>query len=147
MEAQMNRIKVKRLVMAGAVTLLVFIAVEFLVESVIGQALFGRLLEEWYHTLDAPTWGVTNIVLNILIALVNCTILTWLYAALRPMFGVGTKTALITSAFALFFVAAFAANGVNLGLYPLPVALTEWGVQLVELPIAIIAGARFYEGE
>jgi hypothetical protein len=146
MEAQMNRIKVKRLVLAGAVTLLVFIAVEFIVESVIGKVLLGGLIEKWHQTLAIPRWGVANSVLNVLIALVNCTILTWLYAALRPMFGVGTKTALITSAFALFFVAAFAVNSVNLGLYPLQIAVVELGYQLIELPVAIIVGARIYEG-
>jgi hypothetical protein len=142
----MNRIKVNRLILAGSVTLLTFIVVEFVVESLISRPLFGRAIQEWHQTLNLPEWGIGNSVLNILIALVNCTLLTWLYAALRPMFGVGSRTALATSAFAFFFVAAFAINGINLGNYPLRIALIELGYQLVELPLAILAGARVYEG-
>jgi hypothetical protein len=142
----MNRIKVNRLLLAGLVTLLTFIAVEFVVESLICRPLFGRAIQEWHQTLNLAAWDIGNSMLNILIALVNCTLLTWLYAALRPMFGVGPRTALAASAFAFCFIAAFAINGVNLGNYPLRVALIELGYQLVELPVAILAGARVYEG-
>lgn len=142
----MNRIKLNRLILAGAVTLLTFIVVEFVVESLISRPLFGRAIEAWHQTLNLPAWSIGNSILNLLIALVNCTLLTWLYAALRPMFGVGSRTALVTSAFAFFFVAAFAINGVNLGTYPLRIALIELGYLLVELPLAILAGARVYEG-
>ena len=142
----MNRIKVNRLLLAGVVTLLSFIAVEFVVESLICGQLFGRAMQEWHQTLNLSAWGIENRLLNLTIALVNCTLLTWLYAALRPMFGVGSRTALAASGFALFFVAAFAINSVNLGIYPLRIALIELGYQLVELPIAMLAGARVYEG-
>ena len=141
----MNKIKVNRLLLAGLVTLLTFIAVEFVVESLICRPLFGRAIQEWHQTLNLAAWGMGHTVLNILIALVNCTLLTWLYAALRPMFGVGVRTALAASAFALFFIAAFAVNSVNMGIYPLRVALIELGYQLVELPVAIVAGALVYE--
>jgi hypothetical protein len=142
----MNRIKVNRLILAGFVTLLVFIAVEFILESLIFKPLFGRVMQDWHHSLNLPTWGIANNILNIVIALVNCTLLTWLYAALRPMFGVGSRTALAASAFAFFFIAAFAINGVNLGNYPYQIALIELVYQLIELPIAILAGAKVYEG-
>jgi hypothetical protein len=142
----MNRIKVDRLILAGVVTLLTFIVVEFVIESLIAKPLFGRAIQEWHQTLNLPAWRIGNSILNLVIALTNCTLLTWLYAALRPMFGVGSRTALATSAFAFFFVAAFAINGANLGNYPLRIALIELGYQLVELPLAILAGARVYEG-
>lgn len=142
----MNKIKYSRLVLAGLVTLLAFIAVEFILESVIGQQLFGQMMQDWHDKLRLNTWGIENIVLNIAIALINCTLLTWLYAALRPMFGVGFRTALAASAFAFFFIAAFAINSVNLGIYPAHIALIELGYQLIELPVAILAGTRVYEG-
>jgi hypothetical protein len=142
----MNKIKVNQLLLAGLVTLLVFIFVEFVLESLIFSQLCGRWIEDWYSKLSLNAWGTSNIILNIVIALVNCTLLTWLYAALRPMFGVGSRTALAASAFAFLFRSAFAFNGVNLGIYPLRIALIELGYQLVELPIAILAGARVYEG-
>ena len=143
----MNRINVKRLLLSGLITLIVFIIIELFVERVIGQMLFSDVVDEWYMSFAFPSWGINNYVLNIFIALVNCTILMWLYAALRPMFGVGTKTALITSAFFLTFISSFAFNQVNLGILPLKIALIELFYQLVELPLALIAGAKYCEGE
>jgi hypothetical protein len=142
----MNKIRVRRLLYAGLATLLTFVAVEFVVESLLFGPLFGRILGEWHGALQIQGWRLGNSLLNITIALVNCTLLTWLYAALRPMFGVGPRTALVTSAFAYLFVAAFAINGVNVGTYPLRIAGIELLYQLVELPIAILVGASVYEG-
>jgi hypothetical protein len=143
----MNRTKVNRVVLAGIVTLLVFIIVETIVESVIGRALFGSMIEGWYlKTYAISKWSVANHVLNIFISWVICATLAWLYAALRLMFGVGTKTALITSAFSLFFLATFYFNFVNLGIIPLKIVLIDLGYSLIEIPIAITVGARAYEG-
>ena len=144
----MNRIKVNRVVLAGIVTLLVFILLEIIVEYVIGRALFGSMIDEWYlEAFSISKWSVANHVLNLFIAWVTCATLAWLYAALRPMFGVGTKTALIASAFTLFFFATFSFNFVNLGIIPLKIVLIDLGYNLIELPIAITVGARIYEGE
>jgi hypothetical protein len=142
----MNKIKVNQLMLAGLVTLLVFIGVEFLVESLIFRPLSERILQEWHKELNLNAWKTINIVLNLVIALINCTLLTWLYAALRPMFGVGSRTALVASAFAFLFITAFAVNNVNLGTYPPRIALLELAYLIIELPLAILAGARVYEG-
>lgn len=142
----MNRIRVGRLIVSGMVTFFVFLAVEYLLERVIGNYLFGGGIERWMYSLAVPSWGVANNIINILIALVNVTVVMWLYAALRPMFGVGVKTVLITSGFMLVFVSAFTFNQVNLGIYPLQVAIVQLVYQYIELPIAAIVGAHYYEG-
>lgn len=141
----MNRIRVKRLLFSGVITLLTFILLEFILESVIGRLLFAGVVEDWFNMFAIPNWGIANHLFNIFIALVNCTMLMWLYAALRPMFGVGTKNALIASAFALTFISSFALNAANLGILPLRIALIDLFYQLVELPLSLIAGAQFYE--
>ena len=140
----MNRIKVGRLLLSGLITMLAFIAIEFIVEGV-GDLLFNGAYDGWYGKLILPNWTTANYVFNIFIALVNSTILMWLYAALRPMFGVGIRTALITSAFAFTFVAAYVVNQVNLGIFPLRIGLIELLYLVVELPLALFAGAQFYE--
>jgi hypothetical protein len=135
------------MLLAGLVTFFVWIAVEILVEQVIGRMLFGDLIEQQVlQTTNILNWGVQNYVLNILIALLNCTLLIWLYASLRPMFGVGTRTALITSAFGIIFAFTMTINGINLGWFPPQVGLIEWVYELIEFPLAIIAGALVYEG-
>jgi hypothetical protein len=143
----LNQIKVKRLVFAGFLTFLSFLVVEWVVERWIGRALVGDYLTAWHQTLAVPDWGLTNTLLNLFIALLNTTILMWLYAALRPMFGVGVQTALITSAFLIVFMAVFAINSVNLGVFPWEIGLLETVYLMVELPLAMIVGARFYEAE
>ena len=141
----MNEIQVKRLFAAGFLTLLSFLFVEWLVENVFGRALVGDVLETWHQTLAIPNWEFSNIFLNLIIALVNSIILMWLYAALRPMFGVGVKTALITSFFVFFFVTVFSINMVNLGYFNWEIGLLESVYLMIELPIAVILGAMYYE--
>jgi hypothetical protein len=142
----MNRIRVKRVILSGLITFFVFIAIEYLLERIIGNYLFGGGIDSWMYSLDVPNWNLTNNTINILIAIVNVIVVMWLYAALRPMFGVGTKTALITSGFMLVFVSSFTLNQVNLGLIPFQVAIVQLFYQYIELPIALVAGAQFYEG-
>ena len=141
----MNEIKVKRLVISGVITLLVFIAVEFIVESVVGNVLFSGAYDAWYGKLIIPNWTTMNYVFNIFIALVNSTMMMWLYAALRPMFGIGIRTALITSAFVFTFIAFYVVNQANLGIFPIWIALIELFYLIIELPLALIVGAQFYE--
>ena len=62
------------------------------------------------------------------------------------MYGVGMKTALITSAFGIVWGWSLAVNAINLGLLPAPVALIEGAFETIEFPIAILAGAEIYEG-
>jgi hypothetical protein len=63
------------------------------------------------------------------------------------MFGVGSKTALITSLYWLVFVTAFSINMANLGFYPWRIALVESFYLIIELPLAMLAGAYVYEYE
>jgi hypothetical protein len=121
--------------------------VEWIVERLIGKALIGDYLNAWHQTLAAPDWGITNTLLNLFIALVNTTILMWLYAALRPMFGVGVRTALVTSFFVFIFMAAFSINMINLGIFPWEIGLLETIYLLIELPLAMIVGAKVYEAD
>lgn len=143
----MNEIRVRRLVLAGLVTFVVWIAAEILIEQVIGRALFGNLIEQqWLAMTRVGDWTAANHALNIAIALVNTTLMIWLYASLRPMYGVGVRTALITSAFGITIGFSLAVNGINLGLFPAQAVLVEAVYEACEYPIALIAGASVYEG-
>ena len=98
----MNEIRVKRMVLAALAMLVMWVAVEVLVEGVIAKLLFGQTSGEmWMQALDVGAWSGLNTAVSTFIAILNCTILIWLYASLRPMYGVGTKTALITCAFGI----------------------------------------------
>jgi hypothetical protein len=143
----MNEIKVKRMLLAGLATFLVWIVAEILVEQVIGRILFGTLIQDrLLQTTNLSDWNALNHVVNLFIALLTSTLLIWLYASLRPMYGVGTKTALITSALGVVLVLSLAINLINLGLLPLQVGLMEAVFVAIEIPIAMLAGAAVYEG-
>lgn len=143
----MNRIRLNRMLLAGLVTFFVWIVVELIVEQVIGRMVFGNLVQvEWLYSTNVRNWDIGNHILNISIALMNCTVLMWLYASLRPMFGVGTKTALITSAFGIILGLSMTVNGINLGLFPARLGLIEIVYEAIEFPLAMIAGALVYEG-
>ena len=141
----MNRIKVGRMIISGVIVLIVFLVVEIVIEQLVGRYLFTGIIEEWFEVLTIQDWTITNHVLNIAIVLASSIMVMWLYAALRPMFGVGTKTALIASFFVLTFIFAYAINETNLGLYPIQVTLIQLFYWVVELPIAVVAGAFYYE--
>jgi hypothetical protein len=144
-EVLMNRIRITRLLLSGLVTLIVFILVELLWESFLVWAVWGRIAVAWGLSSAPLEWSAAQHALNIGIALVNSILMIWLYAALRPMFGVGPRTALITSGFVFAFVSAFTVNSINLGHQTFPYAIVVMVSLIVELPIAILVGARFYE--
>jgi len=143
----MNRIRIGRMLLAGLVTLLVFILLEFVWEGLIGEALFSDFVKAYRETSVSLHWNWKNVVINIGVALVNCVLMIWLYAALRPMFGVGPRNALITSGFVFGFVLSFSINFVNLGVYSKYIAFGEQVNLFVELPLSLIAGAFVYEAD
>ena len=144
----MNEIRKGRLLLAALAMLLMWAAVEIFVEHFVAKLLFGQTsMEMWQETIDMTQWSASNIVVNNAIAILNCMALIWLYASLRPMYGVGTKTALITSAFGIIiFGFSLFINFINLGLIPAQVGLIEALFVAIEFPIAMIVGAGVYEG-
>jgi hypothetical protein len=144
----MNQIRVGRLMLAGLATLIMWVAVEIVVEGMVAQALFGHVLrDQWLQKTGSQEWTALNYVVQMLLAVANSTLLVWLYASLRPMYGVGTKTALITSALVVTWVFLITINGINVGLFPQQAGLVEAVCEAIECPIALLAGAAIYEGQ
>jgi hypothetical protein len=136
------------MLLAGLVMLIVWVMVEFLVEHAIALALFEQSTDEmWLEVIDVSDASALKFWVNTFLSLSSCTLLIWLYASLRPMYGVGTRTALITSAFGVILTFTLFINLSNLGLIPLKLGLLEAVFETVELTISMIAGATVYEGE
>lgn len=141
----MNRVRPTRLLVAGLATLLAFVGIELLWEGLIGTVLLGDSLGSLRALAIVPEWSLRNEVLNLAIALANCLMMIWLYASLRPMFGVGPRTALISSAFVFVFIFAFELNHANLGFFSYQQVLIAAIDLIVELPLSLIVGAQVYE--
>jgi hypothetical protein len=148
LEEAMNTINIKRMVLAGLAMFVMWIAIEILLEGVIANLVFGKSsLEMLAENVNFREWTAMNYWVNTIIPILNCTLMIWLYASLRPMYGVGTRTALITSAFGIILGLSLFINFINLGLLPLKSGLIEAVFESIEFPIAMLAGAGIYEGQ
>jgi hypothetical protein len=145
LEVPMNRIRPTRLLVAGLATIVAFVAIELVWEGLIGTALLNDALTSLRGVAGVTEWSLRDQALNMAIALFNCLMMIWLYASLRPMFGVGPRTALIAGAFVFAFVFAFELNHVNLGFIPYRLALVDAIDLVIELPLSLIVGAQVYE--
>lgn len=90
-----------------------------------------------------PTGGST-IAVWIVYGFVWAIAAVWLYAAIRPRFGQGAKTAICAAGIAWLFSSFL--SGImlwNLGLMPLSVY--EMGLELIASMLAVLAGAAIYK--
>jgi hypothetical protein len=72
--------------------------------------------------------------------------LVWFYAAVRPRFGPGPKTAVITGLAVWFVVWLLGFGGTMIGgLFPTNLVVTIVIWELFEVPIATLAGAWLYQ--
>ena len=141
----MAKINLWRVLIGGLVAGLIINAGEIVLN--------GLILGNQWNALRAA-YGLADLTIGQLIAGVIITftygiVLIWIYAAIRPCFGPGPRTAVIAGlafwviAYVLFLLSMF--NG---GLVSAEIAITSivWGV--IEAPVAAVAGAWLYqEGE
>ncbi|MEW9921019.1 hypothetical protein AB2B41_15510 [Marimonas sp. MJW-29] len=115
-----------------------------------GEAVLGSfvLSSDWEGTSIDPqavTHGTWHSLGVISVVFLNGFVLTWLYASMRPRFGPGPKTAIL-SGLTLWLI-AWALMGISLtlsGVVTSRIAIVSaiWGV--FEVPLAALAGAWFY---
>jgi len=132
--------------MGGILASVVFIVAEVIVEGILRLVIgFNEvdLAREYFPeiVLSGPRYQI----INILYLVVSCMAAVWLYAALRPKFGPGIKTAFIASIFFIFVIFLFMVNNVNMEIYPLKPALISLALGMAEFPVSIIAGTSIYK--
>ena len=135
----MGKINYNRLVMGGIVA-----GILFLLLDVLGFMLMNMDMEAWLaqHSLHEPPMWVFY-----LIDIILGFMAVWLYAAIRPRFGPGWKTAAIAAAFLWFFftVAYFGFHMMGLFTQGDYMMMAGWG--LVQCFVATLAGAWVYREE
>jgi hypothetical protein len=141
-----ERINLTRVLIGGVLASLVFIVAEVIVEGLLKLFIDfneAELAREYFPGIILS--GARYQIVNLLYLLTSCTAAIWLYAALRPKFGRGLKTAFIASMLFIFVIFLFMVNNVNMGLFPLEPALISLALSLAEFPVAVISGAMIYK--
>ena len=140
----MSGINYPRVALAAAVAAVAFVVLEVAIEG-LAKLLFGiSEMKLWQETFGIVPEGAQFQWINVLVLVGICLLMMWLYAALRARYGAGPRTALITALFLWLFVLLIWANFINLGVFPLKMALLSLVFNLLELPGGVIAGASVY---
>ncbi len=141
----MGSINVARMLLGGLLAGLVFNIGEYVLNEVILAAQWSAFMAE----SGMGEFGAGQIASFVILTFLFGIVLIWIYAAIRPRFGPGPKTAVIAGltmwAFGWLLIGAFLFTA---GMYPTGLTVTTivWG--LFEVPIAAVAGAWLYrEGE
>jgi len=114
-------------------------------EYILNEPVLGADLAAAMTALNLPPVGGSAIAVFVSLGFVLGLLLVWLYAAIRPRFGPGPKTAAIAAVTVWFLTYFWSTVGFGvLGVFParLLVIGVVWG--LVELIVAGLVGARLY---
>jgi hypothetical protein len=128
-----------RVLLCGLLAGIVWIVLGSIVTALLGRD-FAALP---HNRLGTPTPGF--IVLNIVIDLLEGISSMWFYAAIRPRYGPGAKTAII-AAFAWWVIVSLGdATWCSFGFFPASTVVPLMSGTLPALVLATIVGARFYK--
>jgi len=137
--AVMSKVNWPRVLLSGIVAGIVWIILGAVVTALLGRD-FAALPG---NHLGRPTpWFI---LFSIIIDLLEGISILWLYAAIRPLYGRATKTAIV-AAFAWWFIVSLGdATWCSFGFFPPRTVIPLMAGTLPALILATIAGARFYK--
>jgi hypothetical protein len=140
----MGSINMGRVVLGGLLAGLVINASEF----VLNEVVLGAEMRAMMERLNLPQIGGNAIAVFVVFGFVLGIATTWLYAAIRPRYGAGPKTALCAGATVWFLAYFYTSVGlVVVGMIPRRMAAISLAWGLVELLVAAEAGAWLYREE
>ena len=135
----MNKINWSRVLGCGLLAGIVWIIL-----GTVATALLGRDFAALPNNhLGRPTPGF--ILFNVVLDLLEGISLLWLYAAIRPLYGPGAKTAVIAAIAWWFIVSLEDATWCSFGLFPPTTVIPLMIGTLPALILASLVGARFYK--
>ena len=140
----MEKINIGRVMLGGLLAGLVLNVGEFL----LNEPILGKQWAAAMEALNRPPISGGAIGWFVVMSFVLGITMVWLYAAIRPRYGAGPKTAICAGLTVWFFIWLWGFGGtVVMGLYPtkLVVITVVWG--LFEVPLASLAGAWLYKEE
>jgi len=138
----MEQINWSRVILGGFVAGLIMNVGEFLLNVVI----LAKELEEATRKLNLPTPGGDFIAKAVVLVFIPGIVAVLVYAAIRPRFGAGPKTAVIAAVIVWLLAYVYQSLlSAAMGMFPLSLTLIGLGWGLVELMLATLAGAWLYK--
>ena len=133
-----------RVILGGLLAGVVINIFEFITNGVVLNSAWAQLMQ----SLGKPPVAVSSIVVFNVWGFLLGIASVWLYAAIRPRYGVGPATA-IRAGVAAWVMSAFLATVVNyaMGVVPVRLLVITTLVELVEVPLATVVGAWIYKEE
>lgn len=140
----MNKINVGRVLLGGLVAGLVISLGNFLTNRVLLRDAMSRE----FARLHVPEPGNDFIVKAVVLTFILGIAIVYLYAAIRPRFGAGVKTAICAGLMAWFFAILYAGGvlGMVFGM-PLDLIAKRVVLGLIVYTIGAIVGAWLYKEE
>jgi hypothetical protein len=137
----MGNINLVRVILGGLLAGLVINISEFILNTYVVADESAAIMERF----GLPPIGANQIAVFIALTFVLGIVVVFVYAAMRPRFGAGTKTAIIAGV-TIWLVAMFAgvADAV-LGIIPAGLLVLTGIWSLVEMAVAAVAGAWLYQ--
>jgi len=138
----MGKINFGRVLLGGLVAGFILNVGEFVLNTIVLQ----QQHQEFLKRCGFPEPGTKFLVIVVTITFVLGIVIVLGYAAIRPRFGAGPKTAIIAGLFAWFGVVVFG-NIIfaGLGMAPVNLVVMVIGWELVEYLLATLVGAALYK--
>lgn len=140
----MGKINMGRVVAGGLLAGLVLNVFDFVIHG-------WLLMDQWNEAMAALGKGEMSgsaIVWYVLFDFVLGIAAVWLYAAIRPRYGAGPKTAAWAGLFVWFLVGLmFNLGQIPSGVWPTNLLVISAVVSVVYLPLATVVGAWWYKEE
>jgi hypothetical protein len=134
-------INLGRVILGGVVAGIVMDGYEAVMNGMIMRPQWAAIME----SLNRPHYAPSQIILFNAVGLATGLAAIWTYAAIRPRFGSGPRTALIAAALTWFTAKAIVlAYPLISGIYPLQPMAIMLAAQVPEIAIGTLAGAWLY---
>lgn len=138
----MSKINIGRVILGGIVAGIII----DLFESILNGGFLAPQWSEIMHSINRPDLGTDGIIMYDIMGFVLGLAAVWTYAAIRPRFGAGVKTAIYAAL--VIWLAGYVYADIDhmiIGVYPKNLTLILVGVGLVEIVAATVAGAWLYK--
>lgn len=138
----MGKINFARVLIGGLVAGVILNIGEFLLNGMV----LAKEMKDFFQRCGFPEPGTNFMVIAVVITFVLGIVLVLLYAAIRPRFGAGPKTAIIAALFVWFGVYFYqTVIGFGVGMMPPKVLVIALAWGLVEYILAGLAGGALYK--